>query len=213
MLQLHVVFAVDRAGLVGEDGETHHGVFDVGFLRQAPGMTILAPASCEELENMLTWAVQEHNGPVAIRYPRGGDGEYSASHWDVDSGIAIHRTGADCAIITYGTLVNNCLQAAELLANWGIEASVIRLTKLNPLPADALKAALSGISNVLIAEEICHGSGISDALQAKLQRSCKAIDLGPEYVTHGSIRDLYRNYGLDAEAIANKVQEGMRHEN
>ena len=77
MLGLHVVFAVDRAGLVGEDGETHHGIFDVGFLRQAPGMVILAPASRAELADMLIWAVEEYNGPVAIRYPRGTDLAYS----------------------------------------------------------------------------------------------------------------------------------------
>ena len=72
MLNLHVVFAVDRAGLVGEDGETHHGVFDVGYLRQIPNMTVLCPANCAELADMLTWAVQEGSGPIAIRYPRGG---------------------------------------------------------------------------------------------------------------------------------------------
>ena len=72
MLHLHVVLAVDRAGLVGEDGETHHGIYDVGFLRHAPGMTVLCPASLEEQKAMLRWAVQDYNGPVAIRYPRGG---------------------------------------------------------------------------------------------------------------------------------------------
>ena len=90
MLKLHVVFAVDRAGLVGEDGETHHGVFDVGYLRQIPGMTLLAPASCAELEAMLDFAVNECDGPVAIRYPRGGDGSYTGAQFD-DSGIVPHH--------------------------------------------------------------------------------------------------------------------------
>ena len=100
MLKLHVVLAIDRAGLVGEDGETHHGVFDSGFLRHAPGMTVLAPASCSELAEMLRWAVQCCDGPVAVRYPRGGDGAYTGSAWDSDSGVACHRTGKDGAILT-----------------------------------------------------------------------------------------------------------------
>ena len=79
MLKLHVVLAVDRAGLVGEDGETHHGAFDVGFLRQAPDMKILSPASLAELREMLIWAVEGQKGPVAVRYPRGGDRGYSDS--------------------------------------------------------------------------------------------------------------------------------------
>ena len=213
MLHLHVVFAVDRAGLVGEDGETHHGVFDVGFLRQVPGMTVLAPSSCAELEQMLIWSVKEFDGPAAIRYPRGGNGEYSDSHWDADSGIAVHRQGNDCAIITYGTIINNCLQAANLLAQQEIDTSVIRLTKLNPLPIASLESALSGISKVLVVEEISHSSGIYEALSAELTAVCVGIDLGKEYVPHGSIGELYRNYGLDAESIANKVQEVLSHEN
>ena len=76
MLHLHVILAVDRAGLVGDDGPTHHGVFDVGFLRQVPGMLILAPASLAEQKDMLSWAAETYNGPVAVRYPRGGEGNF-----------------------------------------------------------------------------------------------------------------------------------------
>ena len=206
MLKLHVVLAVDRAGLVGEDGETHHGVFDVGFLRHAPGMTLLAPASCTELRHMLRWAVLEQNGPVAIRYPRGGDGAYTGSAFD-QSGVAVHRSGADCAIITYGTLVNNALKAAEILSEQGIEASVIRLTRLNPLPIGELKEKLGGIRSVLIAEEAC--AGIHEALSWELGGAYRiaCADLGSQYVTHGSQQELYKTYGLDARSIAEKVKE------
>lgn len=213
MLHLHVVLAVDRAGLVGEDGETHHGVFDVGFLRQVPGITLLAPASCQELQQMLTWAIKDYDGPVAIRYPRGGDGLYMDSHWDPDSCAVMHRTGKDCAIITYGTMINNCLQAADLLVQQGIEAAVIRLTKLNPLPVDLLKAMLSGISNVIVVEEISRCSGIYSELNTHIDAKCATINLGETYVPHGSIAELYRCYGLDAEGISRKVQEVLRYEN
>ena len=211
MLKLHVVFAVDRAGLVGEDGETHHGVFDVGYLRQIPGMTLLAPASCAELEAMLDFAVNECDGPVAIRYPRGGNGSYTGSQLD-HSGIVAHREGDSCAIITYGTLINQVLAAAEILSLQGIEAKVIRLTTLNPLPVDALKRALAGIENVFVVEEACTGSGICAAISHEVCK-CTGLDLGREYVTHGSIAQLYQKHGLDKMSIAKKIQEVMIREN
>ncbi len=211
MLKLHVVFAVDRAGLVGEDGETHHGVFDVGYLRQIPGMTLLAPASCAELEGMLDFAVNKYDGPVAIRYPRGGDGSYTDSHFS-NSGIVTHRDGNSCAIITYGTLINQTLAAAEILSQQGLEAKVIRLTTLNPLPVAALKSALSGIANVFVVEETCAGSGICAAISHEISK-CVGMDLGAEYVTHGSISQLYQKHGLDEKSIANKIQEVLICEN
>ena len=158
MLKLHVIFAVDRAGLVGEDGETHHGVFDIGFLRQAPGMQILCPASCAELSNMLKWAAYDMDGPVAIRYPRGGDGAFTDSCWDCAAKVVTHKSGDEIAIVTYGTLINNALAAADALAEQGINAGVIRLLAVNPLPADALEAALVGCKHVLIVEEAATGS-------------------------------------------------------
>ncbi len=211
ILKLHVVFAVDRAGLVGEDGETHHGVFDVGFLRQAPGMTVLAPASCAELQQMLESAVNDYTGPVAIRYPRGGDGDYSAAAFDA-SGIVTHRHGSSCAIITYGTLINHALDAAAILSQQGIEAKVIRLTTLNPLPIDSLRAALEGINNVFVIEETCNGSGICAEISHQVCK-CIGLDLGSEYVTHGSTKQLYQKHGLDANAIVRKIQEVLICEN
>ena len=218
MLKLHVVLAVDRAGLVGEDGETHHGVFDVGFLRQVPGMKVLCPASCDELSDMLRWAVSECAGPVAIRYPRGGDGEFTQSCWDTKAQVIGHRMGDDFAIVTYGTLVNQATAAADLLAEQGIQARVIRLLSVNPLPAEALKAALNGCRNVLILEETCAGSGILGDLTWLLKDSLERChiysqDLGGEYVTHGSIAELYQKHGLDPISIAKKVQEVLAVEN
>jgi len=211
MLRLHVIFAVDRAGLVGEDGETHHGVFDVGYLRQIPGMTLLAPASCAELEDMLDFAVNECTGPVAIRYPRGGDGHCADAQFS-KNGIVTHRSGKDCAIITYGTLINQVLAAADILAEQGIEASVIRLTALNPLPVDAIGTALDGIMNVFVVEETCSGSGICAAISHQVCK-CTGLDLGGEYVTHGSIAQLYEKQGLDEDSIANKIRGVLKREN
>ncbi|MDD6200585.1 MAG: 1-deoxy-D-xylulose-5-phosphate synthase [Firmicutes bacterium] len=214
MLRLHVVLAVDRAGLVGEDGETHHGVFDVGFLRQAPGMTILSPASCAELEKMLQWAVETFDGPIAIRYPRGGDRKYKNCLWkdDLTDTVACHRRGGDLTIVTYGVLLDQVMDAAELLSQQGIEVTVLRLMALAPLPVEGILPYLKGNSHVLVVEETCTGSGIHEALAWELRRripDCRVDcrDLGPNFVTHGSLPALYRRQGLDAESIARYVQE------
>ena len=215
MLKLHVVLAVDRAGLVGEDGETHHGVFDVGFLRQIPGMRILCPVSCKELKDMLTWAVENYDGPVAVRYPRGSDGIITDSSWNSDRLAVSHCHGTDAAVITYGSLTNNALAAADILRKQGIDITVIRLTQLAPIDYSVLEGALCGIKNVIIAEEAC--AGISDAIAFELSKAyhlnVSCINLGNNFVTHGSIAQLQKQYGLDAEGIAQKVREVLDHEN
>lgn len=207
MLKLHVVLAVDRAGLVGEDGETHHGIYDVGFLRHAPGMTLLAPASRAELKDMLHWAVAEQNGPVAIRYPRGGDHAYQQSAWDPDATVVTHCHGKDAAILTYGRLVNNAIAAADVLREQGLDISVVRLTQISPIGYDDLKMVLSGIRDVIVFEET--SAGIHDEVAFALQEehSISCVDLCNEYVTHGSVEQLYEKYGLNAEAMAEKVKE------
>ena len=216
MLKLPVVLAVDRAGLVGEDGETHHGVFDIGFLRQAPGMKILCPGSCRELEDMLRWAVMEHNGPVAIRYPRGGDRGYSDSAWVAEyaetGGVQCHRKGKDVTIIAYGILLQNALEAAEQLHQNGIEATVLRLLTTEPLPVDAVVGQASENPHFVVIEEACTGCGIREALAWELYHrvpGCRVdgMDLGHQYVTHGSVAQLHEHYGLDGQSVARHIME------
>lgn len=214
LLGLHVVLAIDRAGLVGDDGPTHHGVFDVGFLRQVPGMCILAPISLSEQQDMLRWAVEEYDGPVAIRYPRGGEGSYTASDWRglEQSLVRCHRRGGDVTFVTYGAMLDNVMEAASLLSRQGIEASVLRLLTLSDLPAGQVADGLSEKHRVIVVEEVCSGSGIKEALAWKLRRLCPdccvdGIDLGREFVPHGSQKKLYELCGLDANSIAEYTKE------
>ena len=209
LLQLHVVLAIDRAGIVGDDGPTHHGVFDVGFLRQVPGMLILTPASLSEQQDMLRWAVGEYNGPVAIRYPRGTERNYTESAWHGLDGklVACHRSGKDVTLITYGTMLENVMEAAEQLAQQGIEATVLRLLTVSKLSADQILAEMSENRCIIVAEEICTGSGIREALAWEIGIKCPecrvdGIDLGANFVTHGSQKELYAHYGLDGKSIA-----------
>ena len=214
MLNLHVVFAIDRAGLVGEDGETHHGIYDVGFLRHAPGLTVLAPASRKELQEMLVWAVEEQSGPVAIRYPRGSDRGYSDSSWSLEQSVVCHRKGDDVTLITYGVLLDNAMKAAELLSEQGVEATVLRLTKLTDIPDNEIARLLSANKQVVILEEIGGHCGIGPELACKLENyKVSCLDLGDNYVTHGAVDVLYEHYGLSPNAIKEYVLEVRRDEN
>ena len=210
MLNLHVVFAIDRAGLVGEDGETHHGVFDLGFLQQVPGMTVLCPASCQELQDMLRWAVEEGTGPIAIRYPRGGDRDFHDS--DFGKSVVCYRSGNDAVILTYGTMVQNAMDAAEILKNQGVEATVLRLLRVNPLPMDEIRKILPENCPVFVAEEAGNGSGIREAIAWELGTQVESINLGGSFATHGKMADLYRHFGLDGEGIAKRVLKVIRNE-
>ena len=210
MLNLHVVFAIDRAGLVGEDGETHHGVFDLGFLRQVPGVTVLCPASCQELKEMLRWAVEEGTGPIAIRYPRGGDRNFHDS--DFGKKVACHRSGSDAVILTYGTMVQNAMDAADILASQGVEATVLRLLQANPLPMDEIRKFLPAGCPILVAEEAGNGSGIREAISWELGTQVESINLGGGFATHGKLADLYRHFGLDGEGIAERVLKVISNE-
>ena len=217
MLQLHVVLAIDRAGLVGDDGPTHHGVFDVGFLRQVPGMKILCPASLQEQQEMLRWAVEEYDGPVAIRYPRGTEGSCTDFSWDGSCHVQKHRSGKDLTLVTYGSMLENTRKAAELLAQQGVEATVLRLQEVSRIPAEEILDAMSENHRLLVVEEVCTGSGIREAISWEIKRLCPdcivdGLDLGADFVPHGNQKLLYKHCGLDEEAIARYVKEVLLRE-
>ena len=214
LLHLHVVLAIDRAGLVGDDGPTHHGVFDMGFLRLVPGMRILNPGSLSEQREMLRWAVEDYDGPIAVRYPRGTEGSYSGCDWQGMEGpmVKCHRSGGDVALITYGSTLQNVLDAAEELEKQGIEASVLRILAVSPLPSEQIASCLQKTRLAVVVEETASGSGIREALawdMAKLCPDCRVdgIDLGCEFVPHGSLKVLYQRCALDAESIAVYIRE------
>ena len=216
LLRLHVVLAIDRAGLVGDDGPTHHGVFDVGFLRQIPGMTVLCPVSLAEQREMLRWAVLDQSGPVAVRYPRGGEGIYPDSDWQGMDGelVHCHRQGKDVTLVTYGMLLDNAMSAAEMLSEQGIEASVLRLLSVSDAALVQLKDRIRENSTVIVLEEVCSGSGVGPVIAWLLGqtntniRTC-VMDLGPDFVTHGNQKKLYESTGLDAASIAEYTKEAL----
>ncbi|MBE6916262.1 MAG: 1-deoxy-D-xylulose-5-phosphate synthase, partial [Ruminococcaceae bacterium] len=140
---LHVVFAIDRAGLVGEDGETHHGVFDVGFMRQVPGITILCPANYAEQSAMLSYAIQNVTGPVALRYPRGEEQVYTANSFSEFQPCVRLREGEHVTLISYGVLINHILETATLAEKNGISCEVYKLNSITAFDLDALAESVS----------------------------------------------------------------------
>lgn len=223
MLHLHVVFAVDRAGLVGDDGPTHHGVFDVGFLSQVPGMLVLAPISMAEQRDMLIWAAEQYDGPVAVRYPRGGEGSCRESQWksfaslDAQNLVCSHRSGSDVVFVTYGRMLDNILAASDLLEKEEIHSTVLRLPAVCPLPAQKLCSFLPENAPLIIVEEACSGSGIRERLAWDIRkidpdRKIYGMDLGADFVGHGSLKELYQLCGLDADSIAAFTKEVLNGE-
>lgn len=213
ILGLHVVLAVDRAGLVGEDGETHHGVFDVGYLRQIPGMTVWSPASAAELRDMLELAVKS-SGPAALRWPRGGEGAYTAGGAE---SARLLRSGSDVLLIGYGRMINELIGAAELLAGEKIDAGVLKLGCIAPIDMDAVCAAAERAGLAVIAEEAIENGAVGEAIAAELARRGLAVrvllrNLGASFTKHGSTAQLLASLGLDAEGIAACVKKELSHE-
>ena len=214
LLDLHVVFAVDRAGMVGADGETHHGIFDATFLSEIPNMTVLCPSNFAELRTMLARAVNEIRGPVAIRYPRGGEGAYQE-----DSGrqnLVELREGTDVTLCAYGMMINNVLEAAELLQERGISARVVKINAISPLYDRDMREIVGRTRALLMAEE-CAGVGCMGQRMAAIldwnriaPERLELCNLGKAFPAQGTLGELQREFGLDAESLANKAAEVLR---
>ena len=163
---------------------------------------------------MLRWAVLEQNGPVAIRYPRGGNRGFEDSHWDGKKAFSVHRQGKDITVLTYGTLISQVLEAAEVLASQGVEVTVLRAMCLTDWNAEELKGLLAPSDKIFLAEEVMAGSGIRGKVAALLPgHRVFGVDLGRKFVTHGNLQTLYAHYGLDKESLTQKIAEVVSLEN
>ena len=213
--RLHVVLGVDRAGLVGADGETHHGCFDPLFLCTIPGFTVLCPASFAELRSMLRQALFRLDGPVAVRYPRGGEGSFRGD--TSDKPAARLREGGDVTLLGYGVLVNNLLEAAALLEKDGIQAEVVKLNRISPLDHETVCGCLGKRKALLVLEDSfgagCVGQRVAAILAEHGQAPEKLIlkNLGKTFAPEGSVGELEHSFGLDAAAVAAAVREAMGH--
>ncbi|MBR3641149.1 MAG: 1-deoxy-D-xylulose-5-phosphate synthase, partial [Oscillibacter sp.] len=215
--KLHVVLAVDRAGLVGADGETHHGTLDVSFLTAIPNFTVLCPASFAELRSMLRRALFEESGPVAVRYPRGGEGTYREDR--SAEALTCLREGTDAALVAYGVQINTALDAAKILAARGVSAKVVKLNQIAPLDASAVLDALGEVTLVAVVEDCFENGSVGERIAAmdacaaeRPARRFVLCNMKESFAPAGSVSELEARLGLDAQSVANAVGEALSHE-
>lgn len=208
---LHVVFVLDRGGLVGADGPTHHGTLDLSYLRCIPGMVVMAPKDEQELRDMLFTAVQYGKGPIALRYPRGN--AVGVPVREGFQGLPIGhsetlRAGRDIAILAVGTMAHQALKAAEILSGQGIEAEVVNARFIKPLDLEMLKDVAGRIPAIMTVEDNVitggFGSAVCEALQElrATEIAVKVHGLPDGWVEHGTPSELYEIVQLDAAGIA-----------
>ncbi len=211
--KLHVVFVMDRAGLVGADGPTHHGAFDVSYLRFIPGMVIMAPKDEAELRNMLYTAVEYKDGPIALRYPRGSalGVEIKPGFEKIEIGKSeTLKSGEDVAMLAFGSMVNYALIAAEKLESQGIHSEVVNMRFAKPLDTDLLDDVANRFKKIVTLEENSviggFGSGVSEYFVDKnYKNDILRIGLPDKFVDHGTQEELHKMLEIDPEGIVKKI--------
>jgi 1-deoxy-D-xylulose-5-phosphate synthase len=215
---LNVTFAMDRAGIVGADGPTHHGLLDIAYLRGYPNIVLMAPKDEAEMRDMILTSI-EHEGPSALRYPRGnGFGvDISAAPKKIDIGKAeIIRDGGDVAIIAYGSMVYPAIEAAATLEKNGIESTVINARFVKPLDSELIIALAKSMRLIVTVEDAYLSGGFGSAVLELLEENglsdkIKVVRMGvpDRIVTHGDPKLLLAKYGLDADGIYSRVKESV----
>lgn len=215
---LHVVFAIDRAGLVGADGPTHHGSFDLSYLRLIPNMIIMAPKDESELRDMLYTATLYKKGPVAIRYPRGNSVGVELHDFEkIEIGNAeIVKEGSDIALLAIGDMVNAAAKAADKLKEKKIDAEVINMRFVKPLDAKMLKYVFEKFDKVMTIEDNSilggFGSAVSEfAVQYRYKNDILIHGLPDKFIEHGKPDELLSMLKLDSAGIA-EIAEGYLHQ-
>ncbi len=212
---LPVVFAIDRGGLVGDDGPTHHGVFDLSYLRMIPNMVVMSPKDENELQHMLYTAVR-HNGPVAVRYPR-GNGVGVSLDWqlrELEPGKAeVLKEGEDVAILAIGQHVHTASLAAEELQGRGIKAKVVNMRFVKPVDEALIEDVARKTGKIVTIEENAliggFGSAVLECLSDRglTDVMVKRLGLPDRFVEHGSQQALRKRVGLDVDSVIKACEE------
>lgn len=214
--ELHVVFAIDRAGLIGEDGETHQGIYDLSYLNHIPNMTIAAPSDYDELERLLDYAVAVHKGPIAVRYPRGTGKRQLAKPTPVQHGKGSKiLTGSDLTIAAVGNMVEVAMQVAELLSVKGIQAEVINARFVKPLDSRLILESVSKTHAIYTIEDNCIKGGFGSNVLELLHKNGFKVRTGifgfPDIpITHGPRKEIFEKYGLDADTLTREILRSLR---
>lgn len=210
MQNAHVVLAIDRAGVVGEDGETHQGLFDVSMLNAIPDTTVYSPCYFDGLENCLTQALFEDDGLVAVRYPRGGEGKKPDGYTRENINYEIYGDrDADTLLVTYGRLFSEAVAARETLKEQGRDLCILKLCRIKPIDERAVKLA-SGFKHIYFFEEGMRSGSVADHFRDLLDQqdfggSYKVSAVDNIYVQHASVASTLHTLGLDAQSMADSL--------
>ena len=205
---LPVIMCIDRAGIVGKDGETHQGIFDLSFLKVIPNLTIMAPKNYKELENMLEFAISLKS-PVAIRYPRGGEGKIKLEeNKKIELGKSeLLQEGKNLTIVAIGKMVERAKEVADMLKKDNIDVEVINARFLKPLDEDALEKSIKKTKNVITIEDNLLIGGLGSSIKELIidkniqNVNVKTFGYPDVFVQHGDVAEIEKKYKLDAESI------------
>ncbi len=216
--KLHVIFAIDRGGLVGADGPTHHGVFDLSYLRMIPNLILMAPKDENELRNMLFTATKYKKGPVAIRYPRGsGLGvQLDSDFKEIEIGKAeIIKKGSHVAMLAIGIMVEYANQSLQILSEKGINAEIVNMRFVRPLDTEMLDQIASEFEYIVTLEENSPIGGFGSAVleyynSQNIYKNILRISLPDQFVEQGTQKELHQNLEIDANGIAKRIIEFIK---
>lgn len=203
--KLPVTFAIDRAGIVGADGETHHGIFDLSYLLPLPNMTVLAPCDAHQLEDMLEYATSK-DVPFAIRYPRGSADMTRHIEGSFELKNNVISEGKDVNIIAVGTMLNKAIKASEILKEQGIDAKVCSASVLKPFDDSIINSSDKLI--VTLEDNLIRG-GFGEYIAANYTNMVVNLGWPDKFIEHGDCEYLYKKYGLDAESIAERIRQEL----
>jgi 1-deoxy-D-xylulose-5-phosphate synthase len=209
----HVVLAIDRAGIVGPDGETHQGVFDTAFLRTIPGLTLMAPKNHRELDDMLEYAINEFDGPIAIRYPKGnvytGMSDYQSK---IEYGKAeILYEEREIMLVAFGSMNAVAEEVRNKLKVDGYGVTLVNLRFAAPIDMDVIDKLAHKHKTLVVLEENIYTGGIGQAIMAHMHEvktniQCISVALPDEFIKHGKREFLLKKYGLDAQSVYDRIK-------
>jgi len=208
---LHVVFGVDRAGIVGDDGETHQGLYDLSFLSHIPNFTIMAPCDYDEMKKMLKYAFMEHKGPIAIRYPRGKGKDHLMDSGDVKLGQGVlYKEGSDLTFLSIGSMVEVAINVTEELTKRGVSVELINARFVKPLDEELIVNSVMKTRNLITLEDNTINGGFGSSVleminQRGINVKTKIFGFPDQPIPHGSRNQLFKKYKLDTESLVEEI--------
>lgn len=218
LMKLPVRLLIDRAGVVGDDGETHHGLLDISMIKNIPDFQFFAPSNGSELRDIIYYAWKNAQGPIAIRYPRGSSGSGKLNvkeHNEFRPGkIKILKKGSDAAIIAVGDMVKTALETEAILKGKGFNITVVNILSIKPLDINGIEKVIAGCKKFITLENGFINGGAGEYIYSNIDPvlcSKRLFNAGfpQKFIKHGSVNELFREYGLDPQSLSERILKGI----